>query len=202
MGDQAPRAGVRRALRFLALVVGLAGVWVVLQEGQPQLGLAAVASVLAAAVVALRLAPAPRADAGRLRPLGLVRFVPFFLMESVRGGVDVAWRALSPRLPLRLGFVDWPLRLPPGAARTLFVATVSLLPGTLSAALSRGVLRVHALDTDTAGPALRRLEREVARLFSLPVDLSAPSAAGSGEAPGLAPPPGAPGAPPGPPSSS
>jgi multicomponent Na+:H+ antiporter subunit E len=35
---------------------------------------------------------------------GLVRFVPFFLWRSLYGGVDVARRALHPRLPISPGF--------------------------------------------------------------------------------------------------
>ena len=63
------------------------------------------------------------------------------------GGVDVARRALSVRLPLRPGFVVYPVRLPPGPARNVFGALTSALPGTLpSGSDDRGALIYHCLD--------------------------------------------------------
>ena len=61
----------------------------------------------------------------------LARFVLRFLRQSVVAGIDVAWRALDPRLPLRPGFVVYQPRLPPGPARNAFCTMTSLLPGTL-----------------------------------------------------------------------
>ena len=49
---------------------------------------------------------------------GILRFIPFFLWHSLRGGVDVAWRALHPQLPISPGMVDYRWRLPPGLARS------------------------------------------------------------------------------------
>ncbi|MEA2079698.1 MAG: Na+/H+ antiporter subunit E [Pseudomonadota bacterium] len=77
---------------------------------------------------------------------GIVRFVPFFLWRSLYGGVDVARRALHPRLPISPGLFDHRWRLPPGLPRVFMANTVSLLPGTLSAELDEGHLRVHVLD--------------------------------------------------------
>ena len=77
---------------------------------------------------------------------GWLRFLPYFLVESLRGGVDVAARAFHPRLPLAPALLDYPLRLPPGPARVVMADAVSLLPGTLSAELDGAVLRVHVLD--------------------------------------------------------
>jgi len=61
-----------------------------------------------------------------------LRFVPFFLMRSLLGGADVAWRALHPGMPIAPDLIAYPLRLPPGLPRVFMVNTVSLLPGTLS----------------------------------------------------------------------
>jgi multicomponent Na+:H+ antiporter subunit E len=99
---------------------------------------------------------------------GLLRFVPYFVVHSLRGGFDVARRALHPRLPIDPGYHDHPLRLPDGAARTFFAALVGLLPGTLGVEIREGRLRVHVLDRKmpTAG-TLRELEERVADLFGV-----------------------------------
>ena len=79
-----------------------------------------------------------------------------FLWHSLKGGVDVAWRAFHPRLPITSKLVEYPLRLPPGLPRVILVNTVSLLPGTLSAELGSQVLKVHVLDS--LGDFLAELE--------------------------------------------
>jgi len=103
-------------------------------------------------------------------------FALFFVIESLRGGVEVAWRALHPALPIEPQFASFDLDLPPGQPRTLFVSTLSLMPGTLSAELSDdgATLVVHALTT-AALASVPRLQGRVRRLFGL-----APHADGAG----------------------
>ena len=92
--------------------------------------------------------------------------------ESLRGGVDVALRALHPRLPLAPALLAYDLRLAPGLARIFMVNVVSLLPGTLSADLSGSGLSVHVLDRNLpVQHQLQALEQQVAMLFG--VSLSA-----------------------------
>lgn len=66
---------------------------------------------------------------------GLIAFVLFFLKSSIYSGMDVVRRTYDPRLPLDPAMIEYPLSLTSPAARTLFICTVSLLPGTLSTAL-------------------------------------------------------------------
>ena len=99
---------------------------------------------------------------------GIARFVPFFLWRSLYGGVDVARRALHPRLPISPRLFDHRWRLPPGLPRVFMANTVSLLPGTLSAELYEEHLRVHVLDeTRAISRELQVLEKKVARVFGL-----------------------------------
>ena len=56
-----------------------------------------------------------------------------FLYQSIVAGVDVAWRAFDPRLPLRPGFVRYPVRFPPGTTRNVFAMITSLMPGAVPA---------------------------------------------------------------------
>lgn len=102
----------------------------------------------------------------RLRFRGLLGFLPFFLVQSLRGGIDVARRALSPSLPLSTGFLRYPIRLPEGPSRVFFMNCISLLPGTFSARLEGSALQVHLLaEDDGIGGRLALLEEKVAALF-------------------------------------
>jgi multicomponent Na+:H+ antiporter subunit E len=88
----------------------------------------------------------------------LLTLLPHFLWESVIAGVDVARRALLPRMRLNPGFVDCPLSFPPGSARNTFAMITSLLPGSVSAGEAEGELVYHCLD-DTA-PVVEQLWQE------------------------------------------
>jgi len=104
---------------------------------------------------------------------GILRFVPFFLWHSLRGGVDVAGRALHPRLPISPVLLKHQWRLPTGLSRVFMANTVSLLPGTLSVELDEEFLHVHILDqTGAFASELTVIEARVARMFglNLPVD--------------------------------
>jgi multicomponent Na+:H+ antiporter subunit E len=104
-------------------------------------GLAAVA---AATWISLRLHPAGET---RFRLPPLMSLTAAFLRQSAVSGIDVAWRALSPTLPVSPGFVACPLRLPPGGERSAFCALSSLMPGTLPTGTSEnGALLIHCLD--------------------------------------------------------
>jgi multicomponent Na+:H+ antiporter subunit E len=159
-----PRHVVRPpgVLRRLLLLVVL---WCVLAESEPWADWPLAAAILAAAL-ATSLALRPR-EYTRVRPFAVLRFVPWFLAQSVAGGVDVARRALSPRMPLRTGFVDVSLQLHPGLPRVAFVWIVSLLPGTAGVRLRGATLEVHVLDRELHTPEkLRALEERVRELFT------------------------------------
>ncbi len=78
---------------------------------------------------------------------GLFRLAWHFVRNSVLAGVDVARRALDPRLPLNPGFIEYSVRLPAGPLRDSFTAMTSLLPGTLPVQTKpNGTVVYHCLD--------------------------------------------------------
>lgn len=125
-----------RALGYFALWLVLAGT----SASDLAIG---VPAALAAAWVSLRLLPPGPSLSG----LGLARFVVRFLRQSIWAGIDVAWRALDPALPLRPGFATHRTAFPPGTGCSALCAVMSLQPGTLPVeAGADGMLRFHCLD--------------------------------------------------------
>ncbi len=99
---------------------------------------------------------------------GLLKFMPYFLWHSIRGGVDVAWRAMHPHLPIEPGLYDYQFRLPPGFPRVFMANIVSLLPGSLSVELEADILRIHVLDeADNIDKQLHNLENRLATILRL-----------------------------------
>lgn len=147
------RGSLARAAGFLALWQMLFG----LNPADLPVGMLTAA---AATWASLRLLPP---GPWRLRPLALARLARRFLWQSIVAGADVARRALDPRLPLRPGFVAYPVYFPPGTARNAFATLTSLLPGTVPAGDERGQLVYHCLDVDQ--PVLSQLAAEEAALL-------------------------------------
>ncbi len=132
------RSAVTRGAGFLVLWLVLAG----FDAGDLP---AIVVAVVGATWTSLRLLPHSER---RLSPAGIARLALRFPGQSAMAGIDVAWRAFDPRLPLRPGFVTVSPQLRPGSARDAFCALASLLPGTLPVdATADGRLLVHCLDT-------------------------------------------------------
>lgn len=154
-------AAVRRLGRAVQVAALAALLWWALADNTGwRFGAVAIAAAVAAAMA---FAPAPQ----RWSPLGLVRFIGYFCKESMRAGLQVAWLACRPRPALRPLLRDYPLRLPVGPARNLFVLTSNLLPGSLSADLEGDVVRVHVLSAELESD-LKRLEELIAGLFAIP----------------------------------
>lgn len=145
-----------RATSFTAL-------WWVLAEGRADgWTLGVVAVILATWTSWLVLPPA----SGRVTPVGILRFVAFFLWHSLRGGIQVAGMALRGRAALRPALLEMPVTLPPGGARVLLVNALGLMPGTLGVDLAEETLRLHVLDERLPVVAeTRALEAVIARLY-------------------------------------
>ena len=153
----------RRINRWLLPFVVLAAVWAIIARADPASWVVALPSVGLALLVFERLRDRRRS---KLRPWMLPSFAAWFLWHSLRGGTDVAWRALQPRMPLRPGFLRYRLALPEGPARIFLVNCLSLLPGTLSADIEGDELVLHALDVGAGVMAeTRAAEQRVQSLY-------------------------------------
>ena len=146
-----PAAMVRGAI--------LVGFWIVLIGTDPIDVAFGVLTAAAATFVSLRLLP-PRSVP--LRAVALPGLALRFAGQSVLAGVDVARRALDPRLPLRPGWVSYPVRFPPGPMRNTFATLTSLLPGTVPAGEENGAILYHCLDVGQ--PVAEQLAAEEALL--------------------------------------
>jgi multicomponent Na+:H+ antiporter subunit E len=129
---------------LLARAAGFLGFWLILSDFSIVEFLVGAFAALLAAAASVRLLPPER---WRFRPVVLTGLAARFLWQSIWSGIDVAWRALDPRLPLRPGFVRYRPQLPAGPARNAFLTVTSLLPGTLPCGPDEeGGVAVHCLD--------------------------------------------------------
>jgi multicomponent Na+:H+ antiporter subunit E len=165
-----PDLGWRLVIAAKRLVL-FAALWLVL-SGAALDGLAfGLPTAIAATWLSLRLLPPARRGVSLL---SLLPLVPGFLDRSVRGGFDVAWRALHPRLPIRPAWYVHRTSLPEGGARVALGSIVSLLPGTLVAGSFGDRLYVHCLYADRT--VIEAIEAEERRLEGTLRDTDQPAA--------------------------
>jgi len=120
--------------------------WLVIAGAGPSDLAVGAAAAAVAGWTSIRLLPP---GGWRFRPVAILRLAARFLVQSVAAGVNVAWRALDPRMPLRPGFVLYRPRLPAGASRNAFCTMASLLPGTLPCGTDdQGNIVIHCLDLE------------------------------------------------------
>lgn len=157
------QSGTQRWIKPVIVTLLLAGVWWLITQGSPASWLIGLPAVAAATWASRRLG---RSSKLSISALGMVRFLPFFLWESLRGGTDVALRTLAPCMRIQTGFIRYRTHMNNPASLTFFANCVSLLPGTLAADLQDDWLEVHVLNTRSDHQAeLKRLECAVARVF-------------------------------------
>lgn len=149
---------------LFTIVTFLAGLWLLFTNGAMASWLVGLPAISCAAWAYTRLNTSVSI---RISTIGLAYFVPFFLWESLRGGADVAFRTLAPRMRVHPAFRSYRTGLKTVSARTFFTYCVSLLPGTLAADLHDEWLEIHLLNSESDPSAeLAKLELAVARLFS------------------------------------
>ena len=159
----------KQAIGWLSFIIrGLlfSFIWLILSDGIPSSWWIGAPAVLLAVIASITFIP----------PVHVVwyempRFAIFFLIRSLAGGADVAFRALHPRMPIAPELVKYPLRISPGLPQVFVANTVSLLPGTLSTEFHQGILEVHVLDKEKDFRAeLEAVEQHVARMFGVPLN--------------------------------
>jgi multicomponent Na+:H+ antiporter subunit E len=152
---------VKRFILFFAI-------WLVLTAGAVSSLPFGLAAAFGATWMSLRLLPPGSRDTSLFR---LAAALPGILSHVVWGAVDVARRALDPKLPMNAGWIAYRTRLPRGSARIAFSSETSLLPGSLVTGANGDTIHVHALDIgQDISAQLRREEDRIARVAGIDND--------------------------------
>ncbi|MBA2375284.1 MAG: Na+/H+ antiporter subunit E [Actinomycetota bacterium] len=143
-----------------------AGLWLLLTGGDFGTWYLGVVAVLTATAVSMRLFP--EGPGWRWTFGGAARFVPFFVRQSISGGLDVAIRAIRPSMPLDPDLIEYETSLENPTALAFMANIISLLPGTLGTEVKGRRIFIHSLVGERqAMDGARDLETRVADLFGL-----------------------------------
>lgn len=168
---------VQRLVLFLvAFVFWLLLVWPVSPVNGQLLTGDIVMGLLVAAFVALVMHEIIRVGFIRLvNPrswLWLFIFVFVFFYYVIKGGLDVSYRVLHPRMPIRPGIIKIRSILKTDTGRSALANCITLTPGTLTIDVTEdGVFYIHWInilsleEEEAAKHVLRRFEWFIRRIF-------------------------------------
>lgn len=143
----------------LLYAAGAAFIWLIYSGMQTSSWLIGAPMVLAVALLANAARAFPEitwSSDAVVRPLRLqrllayLRFALFFLVNSLRGAVDVSLRTLRPTLGVDPVLYSYPTGLIAESDRVLLAATITLMPGTLAAEINPDHIVIHSLVPDPA----------------------------------------------------
>jgi multicomponent Na+:H+ antiporter subunit E len=138
------------------------------------------------AVIVLIVFPLPPVTyAGRIHPLGVLRFAGRFAVDMVMASAQVAALAFRFGSTVRSAVIAVHLKVPTDLGMTLTAEALSLVPGSLivEADRERGILYVHVLGVSSPEEVERfrgevlALERRIVDAFGSPTERATCSAA-------------------------
>ena len=100
-------------------------------------------------------------------------YLPVFLWECIKANIDVAYRVLHPKLPIKPGIVKVKTHLKTDTALTFLANSITLTPGTMSVDIDKdnGFLYVHWINVKTKNQEgatkciVRRFEKILEKIF-------------------------------------
>ncbi len=81
-----------------------------------------------------------------------ILYIFVFLWEMVKANVDVALRAINPKIPINPGTVEVPTKLKTNVAKLALANSITLTPGTLTVDVIDDKLYIHWIYVKTEDP--------------------------------------------------
>ena len=155
----------------IVLVFLLLALWLLLTAGDTDSLIVGLCFIGLAVFVSSWLAKKTKqlANQPQLRLVRLPKFIVFFVVQSVIGGVNTALLACRLKMKLSPEFIHYRITvLQPGRSVALFVTTVSLLPGSVSVLRESDGLLIHVLSVnENTIKEVYNCEMAVAELYGL-----------------------------------
>ncbi len=140
--------------QFLFTALVLFGLWL-LFTGTLDPQETAVGALLAAGIALFTHRRFTRGGLQNLAPgrlLCLLAYLPFFTWQMIKANLDVAYRALHPRMPLNPGIVRVKTRMTSDIGKMAVANSITLTPGTLTLEVDDDTLYIHWIDVRSTDP--------------------------------------------------
>jgi len=149
----------KRGSQILGFVIAFL-VWLVLTWNVDLLNMTmgAAFSLLAATFFGDLLTVTPERALHPARYLWFLYYIPVFLWQMIRSNIDVAYRVLSPSMPIDPGIIKIRTKLKSDVSKSLLANSLSLTPGSTTVDIIGDKIFIHCID-------MKRPVREEAEKF-------------------------------------
>ncbi|MFH1121824.1 MAG: Na+/H+ antiporter subunit E [Bacteroidota bacterium] len=106
-------------------------------------------------------------DGVKLTPKGLlysVQYVGVFIRALIKSNIDVMFRVLHPKLPIRPGIVRVETKLKSPMARMILANSITLTPGTFVVDIKDNIIYVHWIEVCCEGDS-QKLNQQIVDPF-------------------------------------
>ena len=160
---------IRRVTARRLLLLWLTLVWVGLWGSVTAANVLGGLAIAVLLLLALPLSDVP--SAAVVSPLGVARFVGFFVVDLVKSSAQVVTLVLRPRLQLRQAVLAVPVSSASDGLLTLLASTISLTPGTLTVEVDRprSTLYVHVIDVGDGPEGVEAVRADMLRVERLAI---------------------------------
>lgn len=127
---------------MLARLIMFTIIWLIFTKFRVDSLIVGMPAIILSSIVSYRLS---NNNTHNISVAGVTSFCIFFIMESLKGGVDIAKRVYARNLEINPFYIEYESNLKSETQRLLFSCCVSLLPGTLTASLNGNSMLIHSL---------------------------------------------------------
>lgn len=103
----------------------------------------------------------------KLTPMGLLysfKYIGVFIVALIKSNIDVIFRVLDPKLPVKPGIVRIETQLKSPMARMILANSITLTPGTFVVDIKENILYVHWIEVCCDGDP-QKVTQEIAGGF-------------------------------------
>ena len=163
----------RGVLSILLFIVWILLVWPFKEYGIDYQSIlaGAIISLFAGYIFGVGFTESPHKFLGIKRYLWGIYYIPVFFYYCLLANLDVAYRVLHPKMPIKPGIVKVKTKLKSKSGITALANSITLTPGTMSVEVKDGYIYVHWIyvrekDIEKATEIIvRRFEKILERIF-------------------------------------
>ena len=160
-------------MKRIVLFIAAFALWLLLTHTLNWQSIAAgiVAAFIAALIFGGIFAKEAKKYFNPIRWFWFICYLPIFIWACIKANLDVAYRVLSPWMPIKPGIVKIKTNLKSETAKTFLANTITMTPGTLSVDIDGQYLYIHwiyvrATETEEASKKIAaRFEWLLAKIF-------------------------------------